>query len=422
MKIPTHIIITNGELPQSPGVYYMKDAKGDVLYVGKAINLARRVAQYWERPHGAHIEAMVPSIVSVDFRTTPSAIEALILEANEIQRLDPPVNVIGKDNASFLHLVITNEPYPRPLLIRGYELKATPRKKFKYVFGPYTSSASLRAVLEYTRKLFHWSDCVPGQKRPCFYYHIKLCPGVCVGKISRRDYSRIIRRLVMFFEGKTGALLRQTEREMKKAAKEERFEEAARLRNLMFSLTHINDIAVIKRDYDETPQKEEIINVFGRVEAYDISNTSGLEAVGSNVVFFEGLPKKTLYKKFKIKTVKGPDDTAMRKEMLRRRFAHARVGEEGEWKLPDLIVIDGGKGQVNVAMEVLREKGLKIPLVGLAKGFDRKQDVIVYGERTPELERIAKRYKQILQHARDEAHRFAVSYHRYRRGKGFLKK
>lgn len=423
MRIPAHVKIKDGKLPEEPGVYYMKDAAGVLMYVGKAVNLARRVAQYWQRPHGGHIEAMVPKIAEIDWKSVPTAIEALILEANEIRRLKPPVNVIGKDDASFLHLAITNEPYPRPLLIRGAELEVTPKKRFRKVFGPYTSSASIRAALELTRKLFHWSDCQPGQKRPCFYYHLKLCPGVCAGKVTRREYARNIRRLVLFFEGKKAQILKETERAMKRAAKAEDFEEAAKMRNLMYALTHIQDVSVIARD--DAPlggaKPEEGINVFGRVEAYDISNIMGQQPVASGVTFVEGLPRKSLYKKFRIKTVEGSNDVAMMKEVLRRRFAHAGPHDPSEaWKLPDLLVIDGGKPQVNAAMEVLRELNLKIPTVGLAKGPDRKQDVLVYGERTPELERAAIRYKKILQHARDEAHRFAVSYHRKRRAKKFL--
>ncbi len=422
MQLPSHLKLKESEIPESPGVYYMKDAAGKILYVGKAVSLARRIPQYWQRPHGEHIEKMVPSIMAIDWQLVPTAIEALILEANEIRKHKPPYNVIGKDDSSFLHLAITNEPFPKPILIRGYELEATPKKKFKHVFGPYTSSTSIRAALELTRKLFHWSDCQPNQKRPCFYYHIKLCPGVCVGKISRRDYAKIIRRLVLFFEGKKTQILKETEKQMKAAAKAENFEEAARLRNLSFALTHIQDISVLKREDDPREARESGINVFGRVEAYDISNIMGQQAVASGVVFVEGLPQKSLYKKFKIKTVEGANDIAMMKEVLSRRFAHAQPGEKNEeWKLPDLLVIDGGRGQVNAAMDVLRSLHLRIPTIGLAKGPDRKQDVIVYGERTPELVRVVARYKKILQHARDEAHRFAVSYHRFRRAKKFLK-
>lgn len=437
MRIPAQVKLKDKDIPESPGVYYMKDAAGAVLYVGKAASLARRVPQYWQRPHGEHIEKMVPTVAEVDWTVTPSVIEALILEANEIRRRKPPFNILGKDDSSFLHLAITDEAYPRPVLIRGHELEATPKRKFRCIFGPYTSGPSLRAALELTRKLFQWSDCEPGQKRPCFYYHLKLCPGVCVGKISRRDYARRIRKLILFFEGKKRQVLKETEREMRKAAKEERFEEAARLRNQLFALTHIRDVSVIKRDDLEGGVKEESIRVFGRLEAYDISNIQGQQPVGSGVVFVEGLPRKSLYKKFAIKSVAGADDVAMMKEMLRRRFFHrppeasakgagvtplrsADGGASEGWALPDLVVIDGGRAQVNAALEVLRGYGLKIPVVGLAKGFDRKQDVVVYGEKTPELERIVTRYKRILQHARDEAHRFAVSYHRKRRSRKFL--
>lgn len=423
MKLPDTIKLKESEIPESPGVYYMKDAKGKILYVGKAVSLARRIPQYWQRPHGEHIERMVPHIASIDWQTVPTAIEALILEANEIRKIKPPYNVIGKDDSSFLHLAITNEPYPKPILIRGYELEATPKGKFKTVFGPYTSSSSIRAALELTRKLFHWSDCEPGQKRPCFYYHIKLCPGVCVGAISKRDYAKIIRRLTLFFQGRKTQILKETEKQMKAAAKAEHFEEAAKMRNLMFALTHIQDVSVIKREDDPREARDEAINVFGRVEAYDISNIMGQQPVASGVVFVEGLPRKSLYKKFAIKTVEGSNDVAMMKEVISRRFAHAGPHDESEaWKLPDILVIDGGRGQVNAAMEVLQSLNLKIPTVGLAKGFDRKQDVLVYGEKTPELVRVATRYKKILQHARDEAHRFAISYHRAKRARKFLKK
>lgn len=423
MRLPAHITLKETEIPESPGVYYMKDAAGKILYVGKAVSLARRIPQYWQRPHGEHIEKMVPSIAAIDWQVVPTAIEALILEANEIRKIKPPYNVIGKDDSSFLHLAITNEPYPKPVLVRGHELEASSKKAYKYVFGPYTSTASIRAALELTRKMFHWSDCTPGQKRPCFYYHIKLCPGVCVGAISRRDYAKIIRRLVLFFEGKKAQILRETEKQMKAAAKAQNFEEAAKLRNLMFALTHIQDVSVIKREDDPREARELGINIFGRVEAYDISNTQGQQPVASGVVFVDGAPRKSLYKKFKIKTVKGANDIAMMKEVLRRRFTHARPGEKNDaWGLPDLLVIDGGRGQVNAAMDVLRSLQLKIPTIGLAKGPDRKQDIVVYGERTPELVRVVARYKKILQHVRDEAHRFAVAYHRTRRGKSFLGK
>lgn len=422
MLIPKTIKIKGGPLPKEPGVYYMKNAKGTLLYIGKASNLARRVAQYWQRPHGAHIEKMVPSITEVEYQVTDSVIEALILEANEIRKKKPPFNIIGKDDASFLHLAITNEAFPKPILVRGHELERLPKRRFKRVFGPYTSSAAIRAALELSRKLFEWSDCDPGAKRACFNYHIKRCPGVCIGAVSKEEYAKIIHRLTLFFDGKKKAVMKDLEKEMKLASKNERFETAARLRNQIYALTHINDVSVIKSD-DRDRTADDIVNIFGRVEAYDVSNIGDTEIVGVMTAMWEGLPKKSWYKKFKIRTVKKANDVASIREVLMRRFERAKIEKGPSWALPDMIVIDGGKPQVYAAADVLEKLGLDIPMIGFAKGLDRRQDVVVYppGKRTPELQRVVTRYKKILQHARDEAHRFAVTFHRKRRGKKFLK-
>lgn len=424
MTIPKTVKIKKGELPNEPGVYFMKDAKGHLLYVGKAVNLERRVKQYWQRPHGEHIERMVPKIAKVDYKITGSAIEALILEANEIRKHKPSFNVIGKDDASFLHLVITNEDFPKAMLVRGHELERMPKKAYKRIFGPYTSSASLRAALELTRKLFGWSNCEPGQKRACFNHHLKMCPGVCIGEVTKDEYAKTIRHLILFFDGKKGAVMKSMEREMKKAAKEERFEDANRLKHRLYALIHINDVSVIKQDDLVRSDDTEVVNIFGRVEAYDISNTGDTEIVGVMTTSFEGLPKKSWYKKFKMKTVTEADDVASMTEMLMRRFKRAETENGPSWALPDMIVIDGGKPQVNAAQKVLDAFGLDIPMIGLAKGFDRKQDVIVYPirKKTPELQRVVIKYKKILQNTRDEAHRFAITFHRKRRGKKFLPK
>ena len=424
MAIPKTVRIKGNELPKEPGVYYMKDAEGGLLYVGKAVNLQRRVNQYWTRPHGEHIEKMVPKIAEVDYAVTGSVIEALILEANEIRKKKPPFNVLGKDDASFLHVAVTNDEFPKPVLIRGHELERMPKKAFKRVFGPYTSSSSIRAALELSRKLIGWSDCEPGRKRACFNYHIRLCPGVCIGAISKDEYAKIIRRLILFFDGRKTAVMKDLQREMKLAAKEERFETAARLRNQLYALMHINDVSVIKSDDPNASAAEEIVNVFGRVEAYDISNIGDAEIVGVMTASWEGLPKKSWYKKFRIRTVTKANDVAAMREMLMRRLERAKIEKGESWALPDMIVIDGGKPQVYAAQDVLDTLGLDIPMIGFAKGFDRKQDVVVFPpkKRTPELQRVVMRYRKILQHVRDEAHRFAITFHRKRRGDRFLPK
>ncbi|MBI4133205.1 UvrB/UvrC motif-containing protein, partial [Candidatus Uhrbacteria bacterium] len=375
--------------------------------------------------------------------------EALILEANEIRHFMPKYNVKERDDKSFLYLVFTKEEFPRPQLIRGHELKRMGEQRFKAVYGPYLAAASIRAALKIVRKIFPYSTCAPPilssraptksgrgdlvrlprrpgkvgtprndkRPRPCFYYHLKLCPGVCIGAITERDYAQIIRRLDMFFTGRKTQLLRELKRSMASAAKAHRFEEAAKLRNQIFALRHIQDVAVLTREesvlFGPPRREERVVNVFGRIEGYDISMISGVEAVGSMVVFEDGESKKSQYRRFQIKWVRGINDVAMMKEVLLRRFKH-----QG-WAKPDLLLIDGGWGQVHAAKEALGERHINVPIVGIAKGFKRKQDRPIYDKENTELSRIVEQYKDLLLRVRDEAHRFAVSYHRKRMRRRF---
>jgi excinuclease ABC subunit C len=250
---------------------------------------------------------------------------------------------------------------------------------------------------------------------------------------------------MLFFDGKKSRLAAQIKKEMTAAARAERFEEAAKLRNHLYALEHIRDVALISREDVELPYvretREGMIDLEGRIEAYDISNISGTSAVGSMVVFEEGKPAKDEYRRFRIKTVRGSNDVAMLEEVMRRRLQHvlrqppgaplgkggmrfppARGGIKGGgrkrgWELPELMVIDGGGGQVNRVRHVLRVLGVRVPVIGIAKGFDRKQDRLVFDQNDVELARVATRGKELFQRARDEAHRFAVAYHRKLRGK-----
>lgn len=412
--ITSRVKLKNSELPDAPGVYLMKDASGKVIYVGKATSLKRRVTSYFQKAHDLRIEEMVSLIREIDYIVKPTAIEALILEANLIKYYWPKYNVLQKDNKSFLYLAITKEDFPRPILIRGKELDESSPKKFKAVFGPYTSAKSLRAALDLLRKVFPWTDCVPGQNRPCFYVHLKQCPGVCVNAAPKEEYQKIIRDLIRFFEGKKDTLIKKYEREMKKAAKEERYEAAASLRNKIFFLEHIQDVAVLKKeddDVDKIKMGEVSVNLFGRVEGYDISNISGTSTVASMVVFENGAPEKSQYRKFKIRSVEGPNDVAAIRETLLRRFRH------DEWRAPDLILIDGGLPQVHAAEAALREIDVPLPVIGLAKGSARKRNDLVCSKQNLELCKICEQYKDILIAVRDEAHRFAVKYHKQVRGR-----
>lgn len=442
MAIPSEITIKNNTLPDSPGVYFYYNRKNELLYIGKATSLKRRVNSYFTKAHNGRIADLVSHIARIDYIEVPTVIEALVLEANQIKAKQPPYNILQRDDKSFLYLVITNEAYPKPLLFRGHDLaklhinpfaktlSPEAKKKFLAIYGPYTSGFSLKKALEYLRKIIPWSDCDPpsatGKTRPCFYRHIRKCPGVCTGEIDAKEYRKIIRDLMLFFEGKKSTLIKRLKREMEMAAKEKAFERASLLRDRIHALEHIQDIALITKEdidlpFSQTRAEKAKIDLEGRIEAYDISNISGTSAVGSMTVFVEGKPAKALYRKFKIKTVTGPNDVAMMQEMIRRRIIRAKNFPIA-WPLPEVMVIDGGKPQVNAVQEVLNELQVTVPIIGLAKGFDRKQDQLIYDRANRDLLQVAERGKPIFQAVRDEAHRFAVAYHRKVRAKNFYPK
>ncbi len=439
VSIPKEITITHNELPDSPGVYLYCDESEKIIYIGKATSLKKRVGSYFTKAHDNRLAELVSRIARIDYIETPTVIEALVLEANLIKKHQPHYNILQKDDKSFLYLTITNEDFPKPLLMRGHELEAMgvnpfdaalsekAKKKFIAVFGPYTSGTSLKKALELIRRVIPWSVCEPpeippsyggrGRRalRPCFDAQIKRCPGVCTGAISKQDYRKTIRRLVLFFSGKKIQLIRQLNSEMKRAAKHQHYELAAALRNQIFALEHIRDVALITKEDIELPfmrrASDSTIDLEGRIEAYDISNISGSSAVGSMVVFEEGKPAKAKYRKFKIKTVKGANDVAMLEEVVRRRLKRAETYQKA-WPLPEIMVIDGGKAQLNRVRRVLSEARVQVPIIGIAKGIDRKQDRLVFDRADVEVARIAERGKEIFLRARDEAHRFAVAYHR----------
>ncbi len=422
-------------LPETPGVYIMKDSAGRVLYVGKAVSLRRRVSSYFERPHDRRIEALVGKIAEIDFRCTDSALEALILEADLIRRMNPPYNIKEKDDKSFLYAGITREAYPRVILLRGSDGFSGKR------YGPFPSASNARAALKILRKIFPWSTHDSADfgrmRRPCFDYEIGLCPGTCIGVVSRAAYTKNIARLKLFLEGKKERVIRAVERDMEAAARKLDFERAAALRRQLFALRHIRDTALIAdaelgRDIatvgdgvapaegkksgiaPAAAAKQAAPSPFTaggpdssgapyRIEGYDISNISGTSAVGSMVVFEDGAPDKSSYRKFKIRTVFQPNDVGMMTEVLARRFRHR--GFAGGWRLPNLILVDGGLAQANAAKKVLMRAGLRIPVLGIAKGPERKRNDILGA-----IPRGVS--KETLIRVRNEAHRFAIGYHK----------
>jgi len=404
------------KLPDTPGVYIMKDARDAVLYVGKAGNLRRRVSSYFERPHDVRIEHLVDKIAMIDHQETDSALEALILEAELIRKWMPPFNVREKDDKSFLYAEITKEKFPRVFLVRSKDAEAGKR------YGPFTSASSARQAMRILRKIFPWSTHDPEKlgkfPRPCFDYEVGLCPGTCVGAVTRTDYVKNIKRLKLFLQGKKKSVIRSFEDDMKAASKKLEFEKAEKLRRQLFALRHIRDTAFISDSEIAAGPNGNNEGDRGaaayRIEGYDISNISGTDAVGSMVVFENGRPNRDEYRKFKIRSIFQPNDVGMLTEVLERRFhRHAMNMGSDAWALPNLILIDGGIAQANAAKKVLMRTGLRIPILGIAKGSERKRNDII-GAMPKGVT------KETLVQVRNEAHRFAISYHKALRGRRSL--
>ncbi len=415
------------KLPDNPGVYYFKKGKS-ILYVGKATSLKERVRSYFSRDlihtRGQRLVAMVEEATSVLYKETPSVLEALILEAYEIKKHQPYYNSQEKDDKSYNYVVITDEAYPRVLVERGRNLfhDSNQRKvpyKIKTTFGPFPNGSQLREALRIVRRLFPYRDkCIPLVERltikasksktvtPCFNMQIGLCPGVCTGEITQKQYAKTIKNIELFFSGKTDAVRKNLTSEMKDYAKQKEFEKAEVLKRTLFALDHIKDVSLIKSDQLTTDNKQ--LATRFRMEAYDIAHISGTSTVGVMVVFENGELAKQEYRKFKIIGVDGivtVDDTKNLRELLTRRLGHA------EWPLPNLIVIDGGIAQRNVAEAVLKEQGLSVEIVSVVKD-DRHKAREIVGESST----VTRYEKQILL-LNSEAHRFAIAFHRQRRSK-----
>ena len=389
-----------------------------ILYIGKAASLHDRVRSYFSSDiattRSSAIAAMAEEARTLTWEVCGSVLEALILEANLIKRHQPPYNVRDKDNKSFNYLVITKEDYPRVLVVRGRELfqNRAPVKNtdlrspyfLKVVFGPFPQGGSLAEALKIVRKIFPYRDkCIPppaGRSgKPCFNAQIGLCPGVCSGEMGKTEYARTIRNITKLFSGNMQGLKGQLRREMRAASKAERFEEATRLRRRVSALEHIRDVSLIKDGAMISAGGP--VNV--RIEAYDVAHTSGDETVGVMAVVQNGEPAKDAYRKFKIKSAKN-DDVAALKEMLARRLAHT------EWSLPRVLAVDGGLGQVRVALRVLKDAGVVIPVVGVVKNEFHKPERLIGDQKSIQA------YEKDILLANSEAHRFAISWHRKRRG------
>lgn len=434
------------DMPDAPGVYIFRGPKREILYVGKATSLRDRVRSYFAADliaaRGSRVVAMVERAAHLTWQETGSVLEALILEANLIKQHQPPYNVDEKDDKSWNYVVITKESFPRILLVRGRELHQREPGSMQRVFGPFPEGGSLKEALKIVRKIFPYRDtCTPapeqkGAPKGCFNSQIGLCPGVCSGAMSAKEYAVTIKHITQLFSGNMKGLKRALETEMKAAAKAEKFEDAAKLRRQAGALEHIRDVSLLKREVyvgpeesdavrgagtaGEEPYKRTVTSTQGprndemrrfrgsyRIEAYDVAHTSGTETVGVMVAVARGVPVKSSYRTFKIREA-GNDDPKSLAELLSRRLAHP------EWQYPRLIVVDGGKIQLRVAERMLEQAGMQIPVVGVVKDERHKPLRLIGDERM-----IALHEREILL-ANSEAHRFAISRHRTRRRKTLL--
>lgn len=420
--------------PATPGVYLMKDSQGRVIYVGKAVNLRSRASSYFTAT--AEVDRrtaeLVTEIADLDYIEAESEVDALLMEARLIKDIQPRYNSLLKDDKTFPYLQITTrEDFPR------VEFTRQPETSGVKLYGPFTSAGQLRGTIAVLQKIFRFRTCSLDIEqhderwrwfRPCLLASINQCTAPCNLRISREDYREDIRKLRLFLDGGRSSLLRELEAAMKEASRELKFEKAARIRDEIKALESLN----LRGDLESHAQPEVFYTdprkglaglkkVLGlpeiprRIEGVDIAHLQGSDTVASLVQFIDGLPFKPGYKRFQIRTVEGVDDFASMREVITRRFR--RLSDEGE-AFPDLLMIDGGKGQLNAVMETFQLLGITPPrTVSLAK---REEEIYLPGESEPiRLSRHAWALR-LLQYVRDEAHRFAQHYHHMLRRRSSL--
>lgn len=506
-------------LPNNPGCYLFKNSKDNVIYIGKAKNLKKRIKNYFQKIElDPKTQAMLKFANSIDFVVTDSEDEALILENTLIKKYQPKYNIILKDAKSHTYLLLTQDEYPRLIIDR--------QKKGKGIFyGPFITAQERDYILYFLRRTFLLRTCNRLLKKPCLRYHINLCDAPCINHVSKNDYDFKIKKIKMILSGKTKQLLTNLNKDMQRYSEKQDFEKALKLRNEIFAIEHLSKRQKMQREkkynediinytikddkvylmlfniykgtlhnkneyefdynddfleefiiqhYSDSPIPKEVIvpeklsnsiDVFltkkkgskvrvikpqkGEknhllklvsknidisffadvkkaellknklnlqespivIECFDISHLSGTSTAGSMVQFRNGKPDKSNYRKFKIRSVDGIDDIAAIGEIVRRRYKRLK---EGDSELPDLVIIDGGEGQLNFAIQELNKLSLKIPIISIAKQFE---EIYIPGSSEPLRLRKKDKALQFIQEIRNEAHRFAIKYNRLLRKK-----
>ncbi len=413
------------DVPASPGVYVFRNDSGTVIYVGKAKNLRRRLASYFQpsRRQTAEpkVRALIKSIAQYDIITVRSDAEALLLESRLIKEYSPRYNVVLRDDKRYPLIAIDlTEPFPRLLTTR------LRRDDGRIYYGPFPYTSAMKATIRYLSKHFGLRTCKarhpgPDTRQHCLERTVRTCSCPCLNRITQEAYLEKLDQARQVLEGHTAEILKQLRHDMQSAASSQRFEEAAQLRDIIANISSVctpQTRRFSRASLAPNPDGLEAVKALQEalgltrppvvVECFDISNISGTLAVGSLTCFREGVPSRKDYRRFRIRTVEGADDFAMMAEVIRRRYGKAV--REGRAELPDLIVVDGGVGQLNAALGALLSEGVPpLPILGLAK----KQEAI-FLPGCPEPVILPRHHAglRMLQAIRDEAHRFAVAYHR----------
>ncbi|TSA44121.1 hypothetical protein D4R49_00695 [bacterium] len=441
------IDIKKFDLPDVPGVYLFKQGR-KVLYVGKATSLRDRVKSYFDNDliatRGPRIVDMVTKSDHIAFEVTPTVLEALVREAALIKKYMPHANVDGKDDKTFLYAVITEEDIPRVLIVRGKDIDFKNKIsrlnfdiKLRAIYGPFPSGAQLREGLRLIRRIFPFFDTEKPIGTKSKHQRAKIEFNTQIGQYPRvssialakegafdaKEYRRTIRKVALFLSGRGKELRVALEKEMKQAAKEERFEDATLARRELFALDHIQDVSLIKDENAYQKISTVVGNIGYRIEAYDTAHLSGTNAIGVMTVVTDGASVKKEYRTFKIRGVQprrqksgsrpkasgNNDDIASLKEILSRRLGHP------EWQFPNVIVVDGGKTQKKAAETVLKEMEISIPVAAVVKD-ERHRPREVIGARAAGVSEA----DAVLANA--EAHRFSLARHRWARSRSLREK
>lgn len=422
-------------LPKTPGVYFHKNASGEIIYVGKAAVLNNRVRQYFQksRNRDPKTELLVSEITDVDWIQVDSEIEALFLEAEMVRRYLPRYNILLRDDKSSCYIRINIKDTAPSVSITRH-----PFDDGAEYIGPFLNAGPVRKALRYLRKAFPYSTHTSLPPRGCLQYHLGLCPGPETSQYNRDDYIKTLKKLLHYIRGERSLVVRELEKDMQAASKDQNFELAAQLRNKLRALKSLQSQIVFgdreALDLSKDHALSDLTDLLGlkhvprRIEGYDISHMSGSDTVASMVVFTNGVADKRQYRKFKMR-LPGNDDFAHMNEVIKRRLQQKNTKD---WGTADIILIDGGKGQLSAAIKARNELGLNIPMIGLAKKFE---EIVVHKDNSgvtidgallvklkgfrndesddfvrldlPDTSHIVK----LLQRVRDESHRFAVSYH-----------